>query len=112
MSGTVRVGVIGCGRIGRLHAENLARLVPGAELVAVADPLASAVQEVAAACRCWPTELAEDSRASLGLRVLPPGARKRKLTRGSLDCRPARAHLGMATCGSALLHPGEEVNRS
>jgi myo-inositol 2-dehydrogenase/D-chiro-inositol 1-dehydrogenase len=33
----VRVGVIGLGRMGRMHAENLAR-VPGLRLVAVADP--------------------------------------------------------------------------
>jgi myo-inositol 2-dehydrogenase/D-chiro-inositol 1-dehydrogenase len=32
-----RIAIVGAGRIGRLHAENLAR-VPGLELVAVADP--------------------------------------------------------------------------
>jgi myo-inositol 2-dehydrogenase / D-chiro-inositol 1-dehydrogenase len=40
---TVRVGVIGVGRIGRMHAELLARRVPGARLAAVhdADPAAA-----------------------------------------------------------------------
>ncbi len=33
----VRVGLLGCGRIGRMHAELLARRVPGAELAAVYD---------------------------------------------------------------------------
>lgn len=34
----IRLGVVGTGRIGRNHAEILARHTPGAELVAVADP--------------------------------------------------------------------------
>jgi myo-inositol 2-dehydrogenase / D-chiro-inositol 1-dehydrogenase len=34
----IRVGVIGAGRIGKLHAENLATRIPGVEVVAVADP--------------------------------------------------------------------------
>ena len=34
----VRIGVLGLGRIGKLHATNLAHSVPGAKLVAVADP--------------------------------------------------------------------------
>jgi len=35
---SVRIGVIGTGRIGRIHATNLSGRVPGATLVAVADP--------------------------------------------------------------------------
>jgi myo-inositol 2-dehydrogenase/D-chiro-inositol 1-dehydrogenase len=38
----VRIGVLGCGRIGRLHAELLARRVAGATLVAVQDVVPSA----------------------------------------------------------------------
>ncbi len=34
----VRLGLIGAGRIGTMHAGNLARQVPGAEFAAVADP--------------------------------------------------------------------------
>lgn len=34
----VRIGLVGCGRIGQLHGTNLVRSVPQAELVAVADP--------------------------------------------------------------------------
>jgi myo-inositol 2-dehydrogenase/D-chiro-inositol 1-dehydrogenase len=44
---TLNVGVIGCGRIGRIHAENLARRIPGARLVATADVAANSVKEVA-----------------------------------------------------------------
>lgn len=33
----IRIGIIGVGRIGRLHAENLVKRVPGVEVVAVAD---------------------------------------------------------------------------
>jgi len=41
------VGVIGAGRIGRLHAENLAHRVPDARLTAVADIRAEAAAECA-----------------------------------------------------------------
>lgn len=41
---TVRVGLIGAGAIGRLHARHLASRVPGAELVAVADVDLAAAQ--------------------------------------------------------------------
>ncbi|MDX6295389.1 MAG: myo-inositol 2-dehydrogenase / D-chiro-inositol 1-dehydrogenase [Kribbellaceae bacterium] len=44
----VRVGLIGAGRIGRMHADNLARHIPGAELVAVADPRGEAAEALAA----------------------------------------------------------------
>ena len=48
---TIRVGVIGAGRIGRVHAENLAYRLPGVELVTVADPVASAAQDCARTLR-------------------------------------------------------------
>ena len=35
---TVKVAVLGCGRIGKLHGTNLVQSVPQAEVVAVADP--------------------------------------------------------------------------
>jgi len=44
----LNVAVIGCGRIGRIHAENLATRIPGARLVATADVAVNAAKEVAA----------------------------------------------------------------
>jgi len=44
----VNVGVIGAGRIGRVHAENLAWHIPEANVVAVADVAAGAAQKCAA----------------------------------------------------------------
>ena len=41
----IRVGVIGAGRIGRIHTENLARRVDGARAVAVCDPLIASAAE-------------------------------------------------------------------
>ena len=46
--GPLRVGVVGTGRIGRLHAEVLASRVPGARLAAVSDAVAATAQEAAA----------------------------------------------------------------
>ena len=44
---TIRVGVIGAGRIGKIHAENLATRVPGAVVAAIADPNVAAAKELA-----------------------------------------------------------------
>jgi myo-inositol 2-dehydrogenase / D-chiro-inositol 1-dehydrogenase len=44
----IRFGVIGTGRIGKLHAENLATRIPGVEVTALADLLLPAAQETAA----------------------------------------------------------------
>ena len=38
MSEKVRIGLLGAGRIGKLHGTNLMNSVPGAEVVMVADP--------------------------------------------------------------------------
>jgi myo-inositol 2-dehydrogenase/D-chiro-inositol 1-dehydrogenase len=45
---TLRVGVIGAGRIGKIHAESLARHIPGAEAAAVTDVNPTAAHELAA----------------------------------------------------------------
>jgi len=44
----VRFGVIGVGRVGRLHTENLAHYIPEAEVLIVADVNAAAARETAA----------------------------------------------------------------
>jgi len=43
----VNVGVIGAGRIGRIHARNLKFQIPGAKLLAIADVIAESAQTVA-----------------------------------------------------------------
>jgi myo-inositol 2-dehydrogenase/D-chiro-inositol 1-dehydrogenase len=46
-TGTLRVGVIGVGRIGRMHAALLARQIPGASVAAVVDPNEGFARDVA-----------------------------------------------------------------
>ena len=46
-SGPVRVGLIGAGWMGRFHGQTLARRIPEAELVAVADPAPGAARQAA-----------------------------------------------------------------
>ena len=48
----VRVGLVGAGRIGASHATLLARRVPGARLVAVADPRPGAAEALAGSLGC------------------------------------------------------------
>lgn len=48
---TVRFAVLGAGRIGQVHARAIAS-VPGASLIAIADPMAEAAQTVATAYGC------------------------------------------------------------
>ena len=47
----ISVGLIGAGRIGRLHAQHLAHRIPGVSLLAVADVLAGAAEQCAADCQ-------------------------------------------------------------
>jgi predicted dehydrogenase len=55
-----RVAVVGLGRIGRLHAENLATRIGSAELVAVADAVEDLARNIAAALGvAWWTSLEE-----------------------------------------------------
>lgn len=49
MTRRVNIGVIGAGRIGRVHAEHLAHRIPEANVVAIADVALDAAQECAAA---------------------------------------------------------------
>lgn len=43
----LKLGLIGAGRIGRLHAEHLSTRIPAAELLIVADPFADAARQCA-----------------------------------------------------------------
>src|SRR5205085_4291275 len=55
----LRIGVIGVGRIGRMHAELLARQVPGAALTCLHDPYDEHARAVAAALGVKATGLDE-----------------------------------------------------
>ena len=61
----VKVGVVGAGRIGTSHAELLARRVPGARLLAIADPRPGAADALASRLGCRaaenPAQLFDDS---------------------------------------------------
>jgi myo-inositol 2-dehydrogenase/D-chiro-inositol 1-dehydrogenase len=48
MSRTINIGLIGAGRIGRVHAENLVYRIPEAKLVAVSDVFVEAADKLAA----------------------------------------------------------------
>ena len=54
VSDPVRIGLVGAGRIGTSHATLLARHVPGADLVAVADPRRDAAESLATRLGCRP----------------------------------------------------------
>src|SRR4029079_5808776 len=49
-SNTLNIGVIGAGRIGKIHAENIATRLRGAQLAGVADVNLEAAQQLAAQC--------------------------------------------------------------
>ena len=48
MTGAINLGIIGAGRIGRVHAGNLVSRIPGANLLAVADVVQEAAEKLAA----------------------------------------------------------------
>jgi myo-inositol 2-dehydrogenase / D-chiro-inositol 1-dehydrogenase len=60
----LRIGVIGVGRIGRMHAEVIAHRVPGAALGAVYDAYEPAAHDVAAALRVRAAATVEEIFAS------------------------------------------------
>ena len=49
---TLRVGILGCGRIGRMHGELIALRIPGLSLSRVYDVRTEAAEETAAALEC------------------------------------------------------------
>lgn len=55
----VRLGLIGAGRIGTMHAGNIARHVPGAELAAVADTRPEAARQLTARYGAEPVDVDE-----------------------------------------------------
>ncbi|HEY8094027.1 MAG TPA: Gfo/Idh/MocA family oxidoreductase, partial [Acidimicrobiales bacterium] len=49
---TLRMGLLGCGRIGRMHAELIAGRIPGLALTRVFDVRRESAEETAAALSC------------------------------------------------------------
>lgn len=43
--GNIRLGVVGVGRIGQMHVENVNKLIDGMEVVAIADPLVNKITD-------------------------------------------------------------------
>jgi len=58
MTNRVRIGLIGAGRIGRLHAKTLSSLIPQAELAMISDTSSDAAREAAKSIRIenWTTD--------------------------------------------------------
>ncbi len=50
MANQVKIGIIGTGRIGQIHARNLCALIPSAKVVAVNDAVAESAHRCAAEC--------------------------------------------------------------
>ena len=59
----IRFALLGCGRIGAVHAQNLAR-VPGGQLAAVYDPVSAAARAVAERFGCGVASSAEEAIGS------------------------------------------------
>jgi myo-inositol 2-dehydrogenase / D-chiro-inositol 1-dehydrogenase len=87
MSDTVSLALIGAGRIGANHAAVVARHVPGAELVVVADPVTPAAQRLAAELGAAPSGVEE---------VLA-----RPDVDGVLITAPARSHTDLVVAAAA-----------
>jgi len=83
--GLLRIGLVGLGRLGKRHAQNLAERVPGAKLVAVCSPVA---------------EEREWARNTLGVEALHAELRE-LLARGDVDA------VFLVT--PTALHPGQIV---
>jgi predicted dehydrogenase len=62
--GPLRIGIIGCGALGRVHAERFAA-VPGVEIIALSDPVEESMDRVAALLPASPEMRARDYRALL-----------------------------------------------
>ena len=76
-SSPVRVGLIGAGGIGSFHGESLARRVPDAALVSIADPAPGVAERLAASLGCpqaplEPEELLADPSIQAVVIAAPP----------------------------------------
>ena len=100
----VRIGVIGVGRIGRMHAELLARQVPGARLTAVHDADADTARSVAGALGV--TAAADRRRAALRADVDAVAICTPTATHADLIVAAARAGQGDLLREAGVAGPG------
>ena len=106
---TVRIGLLGCGRIGRMHAEMIARRIPGLALTRVFDVRRAAAEETAAALGGVVDDTPEDligaddvdaiaicssTDTHVDLLVAGAGGRQAHLLREAALAGPARARPG------------------
>ena len=75
MKDTIGLCLIGAGRAGMIHGRNFARHIPGARMVAVADPVQESAQAAAAelGCRAYTDyrEALQDSEVDAVIVVTP-----------------------------------------
>ena len=88
MTDAVRVALIGAGRMGRFHGETVSRRLPGARLVAVADPAPGAAERLAA-------ELGADASYPDPAPVLADPA-----VDAVIIAAPARSHAGLVVAAA------------
>jgi myo-inositol 2-dehydrogenase/D-chiro-inositol 1-dehydrogenase len=89
MGKRLQIGLIGAGRIGRVHAATIAYRVPGAELAAVTDPIPEAARSLAESFRVG--AVARDSRAILDNPAID----------AVLICTPTDTHAALITAAAA-----------
>ena len=110
MGQTVKLGVIGAGRIGKVHAETIAFRIPEAALAAVADPNLDAARDLAA--RCGASRAVAD----------PAGLLADPAVDGVLICSSTDTHAALIVqaaragkhifCEKPIDHSLEEIDRA
>ena len=87
MAKEIRIGIIGCGMMGRYHAEQYSK-IPGAQVLAVTDILEPVAQKLAADLRLNPNFLcAENGGRQFALRLTVKNASTRNFE-AELVCIP------------------------
>ena len=82
-SSVIGIGIVGSGRAGMIHARNFARLVPGARVAAISDPVAAsraaAIGELGAVADYADYRALLDDRSVQGILIAAPTALHREI---------------------------------
>ena len=82
-SSIIGIGIVGSGRAGMIHARNFARLVPGARVAAISDPVAAAraaaKAELGEVADCADYRALLDDRSVQGILIAAPTALHREI---------------------------------